>query len=100
MKPTPAPSYVLIRADRSGVHFGEFVSRTGREVTLHNARRVWSWEGRFTLSAIANHGLASGSYISEPVAHIEILDAIEVIPLSHNIAQQMYAFPSHEIAPA
>ena len=32
---------VIIRGDRSGVEFGTLVAQNGREVTLHNARRLW-----------------------------------------------------------
>lgn len=36
---------VLIRGDRSGVEFGTLVACNGSEVTLHNARRIWYWDG-------------------------------------------------------
>ncbi len=41
---------VIIRGDRSGVEFGTLVARVGREVTLHNARRLWYWDGAASLS--------------------------------------------------
>lgn len=36
---------VIIRGDRSGVEFGTLVEHNGSEVTLYNARRIWSWAG-------------------------------------------------------
>lgn len=35
---------VIIRGDRSGVEYGTLVAYKGREVTLHNARRIWFWD--------------------------------------------------------
>ena len=72
---------VIIRADRSGVFFGELASRNGREVELKDARRIWCWYGATTLSQLANSGLnQKKSRVCEPVKSILILDAIEVIP--------------------
>ena len=44
-KKKSAARIVLIRTYSAGVHYGELVSRKGREVTLANARRVWRWRG-------------------------------------------------------
>ena len=74
-------SVVLVRTYSAGVHFGQLVSRKGREVTLANARRIWSWSGANTLHEIVLRGCAVGSKISESVASITLLDAIEVIPI-------------------
>lgn len=47
---------VLIRGDRSGVEFGTLVAYDGQEVTLHNARRIWYWDGAASLSQLAKDG--------------------------------------------
>lgn len=47
---------VIIRGDRSGVEFGTLVAHNGREVTLHNARRIWYWAGAASLSQLAQEG--------------------------------------------
>lgn len=70
----------IIRTSESGVHYGLLVARTGGEVVLHNARRIWRWEGAFTLSAIANSGAGENSLLSEAVDEILLLGVIEVIP--------------------
>lgn len=49
---------VIIRGDRSGVEYGELVEHKGSEVTLHNARRIWYWEGAASLSQLAKDGTA------------------------------------------
>lgn len=71
--------YVVVRTFSAGVHVGELVSRDGKEVELANARRIWFWKGRFTLSEIANAGVGKGSKLSEPVSTIALTEAIEII---------------------
>ena len=73
---------VIIRGDRSGVEFGTLVAQNGREVTLHNARRIWYWDGAASLSQLANDGTANPREckFTVTVDSITILDAIEIIP--------------------
>lgn len=73
---------VIIRGDRSGVEFGTLVAQNGREVTLHNARRIWYWNGAITLSQLAKDGTArpNDCKFTVIVDSITILDAIEIIP--------------------
>ena len=85
---------VIIRADRSGVFFGELASRNGREVELKDARRIWSWYGATTLSQLANSGLdKKKSRVCEPVKSILILDAIEVIPCTEKAIANLEGAP-------
>ena len=73
---------VIIRGDRSGVEYGTLVSCCGSEVTLHNARRIWYWEGSASLSQLAKDGTAMPEKckFTVYVDSITILDAIEIIP--------------------
>lgn len=75
---------VIIRGDRSGVEYGELVAHNGSEVTLHNARRIWYWEGSASLSQLAKDGTAipEKCKFTVSVDSITILDAIEIIPCS------------------
>lgn len=73
---------VLVRTYSAGVHFGEMVSRKGKEITLANARRIWSWKGANTLHEISLHGVANGSRVSDAVASITLTEAIEIIPMT------------------
>ena len=65
MKPTSADSSihpfigkdVIIRSYASGVHFGKLTYYSGKEAILENSRRIWSWEGAFTLSAVSQEGV-------------------------------------------
>jgi len=75
---------VLVRGERSGVHYGEMASREGREVTLKNARRVWYWEGANALDQLAMEGsaLPKECKITVAVDEVLILDAIEIYPMT------------------
>ena len=71
--------YVVVRTYSAGVHVGELKSRTGQELELVNARRIWSWKGANTLNEIATHGVGPGSRVSVAVPSIVLIQAIEVI---------------------
>lgn len=72
----------IIRTYSAGVHFGEIAEKSGTEVIVKNARRLWQWKAKesISLSAVAKYGLdRSGSKVCAPVDSIW-LDAIELIP--------------------
>ena len=79
-----AKPFVVVRTYSAGVHVGTLVARTGREVTLADARRVWRWRGANTLHELALTGadLKSHTRISEPVPTITLTEAVEVIEAS------------------
>ena len=59
--------YAVIRTYSAGVHVGVLQSQSGKEVTLTDARRIWSWRGAFTLSEISQKGVSSESRLSVQV---------------------------------
>jgi len=70
---------VIVRTYSAGAHFGYLVRRDGREVQLTKSRRIWQWQGAWTLSEIATRGLDSArSKIGAPV-DIVLTEAIEII---------------------
>lgn len=73
---------VIIRTYSAGVWFGTLTEKSGNEVILANARRMWRWwaaEG-ISLSAVAVHGInQEKSKIVEAVDSVW-LEAIEIIP--------------------
>lgn len=90
--PTPRGGEVLVRCRDAGVHIGELkeimycAGGANYPVILENARRLWSWEGAFTLNAVAEKGVKrESSRISTPVASITLLDAIELIPIAEGV---------------
>ncbi len=87
VQPTKAESvdgmdYVIVRTYSAGVHAGYLKSRSGKEVVLVNARRLWFWKGAATLSQLAMEGVKSPSDCKFPceVSSITLTEAIEVIP--------------------
>lgn len=73
---------VIVRGDRSGVEYGTLAEVEGATVELHNARRLWYWEGAASLSQMAAEGTKrpDGCRFTMCVDSIVILDAIEILP--------------------
>ena len=74
----------IIRGDRSGVFYGEILSRSGTEVEIRNCRRLWYWNGAASLSQLALEGVTrpQACKFTVTVPLLVILDAIELIPCS------------------
>lgn len=73
---------VIVRTYSAGVWFGTLDEKSGNEVILTDARRMWRWWAAkgISLSGCANHGvLHEKSKIVEPVESVW-LEAIEIIP--------------------
>jgi hypothetical protein len=77
---------VLVRTYSAGVHIGTILSRTGTEVELANARRLWFWKGAFTLNEVATKGVnRKESRICSEVSSILLTQAVEIIPIAEGI---------------
>lgn len=74
--------HCVVRTYSAGVHLGEVVSRDGKSVVLKDARRLWRWQGAFTLSEVAIKGVSKTSRIAVALPVIELTEAIELIPTS------------------
>ncbi|MGA1114791.1 MAG: DUF6948 domain-containing protein [Aquiluna sp.] len=86
---------VLIRSGTSGVHFGTITQQEGDEVTLVNARRVWSWAGAWWLSQMAVEGVKKPDEckFSMAVPEITIFGVCEIIPLTIEAKNNLYGVP-------
>lgn len=82
---------VLVRTYSAGVHYGYLLQRDGKEVTLGQARRIWSWRGANTLNEIALRGVGQGSKISEPATEVVLTEAIEVIACTPKATENIEA---------
>jgi hypothetical protein len=73
----------IIRCNSAGVWFGEVVEKSGDEVIVKDARRLWYWKAKksISLSAVAQYGLTDDSKVAPSVPKIW-LQAIELIPAS------------------
>ena len=85
---------VIIRSYASGVHFGRLSYYNGKEVILENCRRIWSWEGAFTLSAVSQEGVKTAK-MSIWVPEFSCPDVCEVIPCSDKASKQLSAMKEH-----
>jgi hypothetical protein len=83
-KSAPLGKYVIVRTYSAGVFAGNLESRTGQEVVLLNARRLWYWAGAASLSQLAVTGTSKPNdcKFPEAVSRIELLQAIEILDVS------------------
>lgn len=73
---------VIVRTYSAGVWFGTLKEKDGKEVILKDARRMWYWKAKesISLSACALHGVdQKASKIVAPIESVW-LEAIEIIP--------------------
>lgn len=72
--------FYIVRGSKSGVFYGEIKERSGKEVLIKNARRIWFWSGAASLSQLAKEGTKEPSdcKFSVLVDEIMVLDAIEI----------------------
>ena len=86
----------IVRTYSAGVWFGEIAEKSGNEVIVKNARRMWRWwaaEG-ISLSAVALHGIKHDqSKIAEAVPAVW-LEAIELIPASDRAIASIEGAPN------
>ena len=73
-------NYVIVRSNMAGVFGGTLESKTGTEVVLTDARKIYSWRGANTVEDIATKGVdADNSRITVSVAEIVIDDVCQVL---------------------
>jgi hypothetical protein len=79
-----AGKYVIARTQSAGVFAGNLESRSGQEVVLTNARRLWYWAGAASLSQLAVSGTSKpkACKFPVPVAHVELLQVIEILDVT------------------
>ena len=88
---------VIIRTTNAGVHFGTLASIENQNAVLNQARRIWYWEGAFTLSGVALKGINKKSKLSVVVPEILLTEAIEVIPCSTDAISCIEGMEAHHV---
>ena len=86
----------IVRTYSAGVWFGEVAEKSGNEVIVKNARRMWKWwaEEGISLSSVALHGIKQDqSNIVKPVPAVW-LEAIELIPASDKAIASIEGAPN------
>lgn len=89
--------YVIVRTYSAGVFAGYLKSRTGQEVVLTDARRIWYWKGAASLSQLAIDGTSdpANCKFPEAVQQVELMQAIEILdvtPKAQNSIQAVQAW--------
>lgn len=87
--------YVIVRTYSAGVFAGELVSRSGQEVVLTNARRIWYWKGAASLSQLAMDGTSQPNQCKFPCAvdRVELLQAIEILDVTEKARKSIEGVP-------
>ena len=92
-------NYVIVRGDRSGVFFGELKERSGQEIELRNARKLWYWDGAAAVEQLARDGvsLPRNCKFTVTVDEMTITDAIQVLPCTNVAAENIMAVKEWKI---
>ena len=87
--------YVIVRTYTAGVFAGFLESRSGQEIIMRDARRIWSWKGAASLSQLAMEGTACPEACKFPIAcdKIELLQAIEILDCTEKAKQSIESVP-------
>ena len=87
--------HVIVRTYSAGVFAGYLEKRTGQEVVLRQARRLWYWVGAASLSQLAADGVSNQGKCKFPVEvdKIELLQAIEIIETTEKARQSIAGVP-------
>mgnify|MGYP003478830651 FL=1 len=90
--------YVIARGSGSGVHAGHLAWRSGAEVELRHARRLWYWEGATTLSQLAEEGTKKPGECKfpTPVSRIIKTDVCEILFVSDEAKASIESVPVWE----
>lgn len=81
--------FCIFRTFSAGVHCGTLKEINGKVALVEDARRIWRWEGAFTLNELSVRGCNEESRISEPVKQILLTEVIEVIPCEEEAIENL-----------
>ena len=82
---------VIIRTYAAGVWFGRLKEKSGDEVILTEARRMWRWWAKesISLSGVALHGIKQEKSRIAGAIDSVWLQAIEIVPISGKAAESI-----------
>ena len=82
---------VIIRTYSAGVWFGRLKEKAGNEVILTEARRMWRWWAKesISLSGVALHGIKQEKSRIAGAVESVWLQAIEIVPISGKAAESI-----------
>lgn len=87
--------YVIVRTYSAGVFAGNIESRSGKEVVLSDARRLWYWAGAASLSQLAVSGTSRPKDCKFPIAvpRVELTEAIEILDVTPDAEKSIREVP-------
>jgi len=90
--------YVIVRTYSAGVFAGTLIQKDGDTVVLHDARRLWYWEGAASLSQLAEEGVKTPENCKFPVEVKEVilLGVIEILKTSDEARKSIAEVPVWE----
>ena len=82
---------VIIRTYSAGVWFGRLKEKSGDEVILTEARRMWRWWAKesISLSGVCLYGIKQEKSSIAGAIDLVWLQAIEIIPISGKAAESI-----------
>jgi len=77
--------YVIVRSYAAGVFAGTLIKKEGNEVEMHDARRLWYWDGAASLSQLAEEGVKKpeNCKFPQPVKQVVVINVVEILKVSH-----------------
>lgn len=85
--------YYIVRTYSAGVFFGKIKSRTGKEVVMRDARRLWYWSGAASLSQLAMEGVKNPKDCKFPceVDKVTLTEVIEILDCTDEAVESIKA---------
>jgi len=95
LKQNAESEYKIVRTHSAGVFFGVIESRTGQEVVMRDARRIWYWSGAASLSQLAMEGTKSPQECKFPcpVDRVVLLQVIEILDVTNQAKKSIDSVP-------
>ena len=87
--------FVIVRTFSAGVFAGTLEKKTGKEIELSNARRIWYWDGASSLSQLAMEGTKKPENCKFPVAVNKVIltEAIEILETTPEAKKSIMGVP-------
>jgi len=91
--------YKIVRTYSAGVFAGYLKKKTGQNVILLNARRLWQWGGAASLSQLAMEGTKNPENCKFPIEvdEVELDQTIEVLQVTKSAQESIKSVPVWEI---
>jgi hypothetical protein len=87
--------YYIVRTYSAGVFAGYIASKQDQQVVMHNARRIWYWDGASSLSELAMKGTSKPQKCKFPceVDRVELFQVIEILNVTEKAEKSIKEVP-------